>query len=65
MHQHINKNHIMEVLAANYLDIHDIDSICVADTMVLCNYIEGLWCQQFVLDRLMKCLTFKFFFKPI
>jgi len=32
----------MEVLAANYLDCHDIDSICVADAMVLCNYIEEI-----------------------
>ncbi|XP_039690299.1 ribosome biogenesis ATPase RIX7 [Medicago truncatula] len=37
-----NKNHIMEVLAANDLDCHDLDSICVADTMVLSNYIEEI-----------------------
>ncbi|KAK7406079.1 hypothetical protein VNO78_07696 [Psophocarpus tetragonolobus] len=35
-----NRNHIMEVLAANDLDCDDLDSICVADTMVLSNYIE-------------------------
>lgn len=39
---HINKNYIMELLAANYLDCHDIDSICVAEAMVLCNYIEEI-----------------------
>ncbi|CAK8539335.1 unnamed protein product [Lathyrus sativus] len=37
-----NKNHIMEVLAANDLDCHDLGSICVADTMVLSNYIEEI-----------------------
>lgn len=37
-----NKNHIMEVLAANDLDCDDLDSICVADTMVLSNYIEEI-----------------------
>ncbi|GAU29462.1 hypothetical protein TSUD_227270 [Trifolium subterraneum] len=35
-----NKNHIMEVLAANDLDCHDLDSICVEDAMVLSNSIE-------------------------
>ncbi|KAH1049184.1 hypothetical protein GYH30_019969 [Glycine max] len=37
-----NKNHIMEVLAANDLDCDDLDSICVSDTMVLSNYIEEI-----------------------
>ncbi|XP_073226139.1 uncharacterized protein [Cicer arietinum] len=37
-----NKNHITEVLAANDLDCDDLDSICVADTMVLSNYIEEI-----------------------
>ncbi|CAJ1937346.1 unnamed protein product [Sphenostylis stenocarpa] len=37
-----NKNHIMEVLAANDLDCDDLDSICVEDTMVLSNYIEEI-----------------------
>lgn len=37
-----NKNHIMEVLAANDLNCDDLDSICVADTMVLSNYIEEI-----------------------
>ena len=37
-----NKNHVMEVLAANDLDCHDLDSICVADTMVLSNHIEEI-----------------------
>ena len=37
-----NKNHIMEVLAANDLVCDDLDSICVADTMVLSNYIEEI-----------------------
>ncbi|XP_028804813.1 uncharacterized protein LOC114759742 [Neltuma alba] len=37
-----NKNHILEVLAANDLDCDDLDSICVADTMVLSNYIEEI-----------------------
>lgn len=35
-----NRNHIMEVLSANDLDCDDLDSINVADTMVLSNYIE-------------------------
>ncbi|XP_045813461.1 uncharacterized protein LOC123907304 isoform X2 [Trifolium pratense] len=35
-----NKNHIMEVLAANDLDCHDLDSIRVEDAMVLSNSIE-------------------------
>ncbi|XP_054810141.1 peroxisomal ATPase PEX6 isoform X2 [Prosopis cineraria] len=37
-----NKNHILEVLAANDLECDDLDSICVADTMVLSNYIEEI-----------------------
>ncbi|XP_004511542.1 uncharacterized protein [Cicer arietinum] len=37
-----NKNHIMEVLAANDLDCHDLDSVCVEDTMLLSNYIEEI-----------------------
>ncbi|KAG5058621.1 hypothetical protein JHK86_013617 [Glycine max] len=37
-----NKNHIMEVLAATDLDCDDLDSICVADTMILSNYIEEI-----------------------
>ncbi|KAG5070253.1 hypothetical protein JHK85_002630 [Glycine max] len=37
-----NRNHIMEVLAANDLDCDDLDSICVADTVVLSNYIEEI-----------------------
>ncbi|KAJ3671045.1 hypothetical protein LUZ60_008471 [Juncus effusus] len=35
-----NRNHIMEVLAANELDIDDLGSICLSDTMVIGNYIE-------------------------
>ncbi|KAL3021537.1 hypothetical protein AAZX31_05G198300 [Glycine max] len=37
-----NKNHIMEVLAATDLDCDDLDSIFVADTMILSNYIEEI-----------------------
>ncbi|XP_020204661.1 uncharacterized protein LOC109789991 [Cajanus cajan] len=37
-----NRNHIMEVLAANDLDCDDLDSICVSDTMVLSNNIEEI-----------------------
>ncbi|KAF8013357.1 hypothetical protein BT93_I1256 [Corymbia citriodora subsp. variegata] len=37
-----NRIHIMEVLSANDLDCDDLDSICVADTMVLSNYIEEI-----------------------
>ncbi|KAI9076783.1 hypothetical protein K1719_041259 [Acacia pycnantha] len=37
-----NKNHILEVLSANDLDCDDLDSICVADTMVLSKYIEEI-----------------------
>lgn len=35
-----NKNHIMEVLAANDIECDDLGSICMADTMALSNYIE-------------------------
>lgn len=35
-----NRNHITEVLAANDLDCDDLGSICLADTMILSNYIE-------------------------
>lgn len=37
-----NKNHIVEVLAANDIDCDDLDSICMADTMVLGSYIEEI-----------------------
>ncbi|XP_047340885.1 peroxisomal biogenesis factor 6-like [Impatiens glandulifera] len=37
-----NKNHIAEVLSANDLDCDDLGSICLADTMVLGNYIEEI-----------------------
>lgn len=37
-----NRNHVMEVLAANDLDCDDLGSICVADTVVLSNYIEEI-----------------------
>ncbi|KAL3635635.1 hypothetical protein CASFOL_020182 [Castilleja foliolosa] len=37
-----NKNHIIEVLAANDLDCEDLGSICLADTLVLSNYIEEI-----------------------
>ncbi|XP_058100193.1 uncharacterized protein LOC131245038 [Magnolia sinica] len=37
-----NRNHITEVLAANDLDCDDLGSICLADTMVLGNYIEEI-----------------------
>lgn len=37
-----NRNHINEVLAANDLECDDLGSICVADTMVLGNYIEEI-----------------------
>ena len=36
------KNHILEVLSANDLDCDDLDSICVADTMVLSSNIEEI-----------------------
>ncbi|KAJ9164245.1 hypothetical protein P3X46_023847 [Hevea brasiliensis] len=37
-----NKNHIVEVLAANDIECDDLASICHADTMVLSNYIEEI-----------------------
>uniref|UniRef100_A0A7N0URR0 AAA+ ATPase domain-containing protein n=1 Tax=Kalanchoe fedtschenkoi TaxID=63787 RepID=A0A7N0URR0_KALFE len=37
-----NKNHIMEVLAANDLECSDLGSICGADTEVLSYYIEEI-----------------------
>lgn len=37
-----NKNHIMEVLASNDLDCNDLGSICLADAMVIGNYIEEI-----------------------
>ncbi|XP_078168090.1 uncharacterized protein LOC144562725 isoform X2 [Carex rostrata] len=37
-----NKNHIMEVLASNDLEIDDLGSICLADTMIISNYIEEI-----------------------
>lgn len=37
-----NRNHISEVLAANDLDIDDLASICVADTIDLSHYIEEI-----------------------
>ncbi|KAK6130003.1 hypothetical protein DH2020_036252 [Rehmannia glutinosa] len=37
-----NKNHIIEVLAANDLDCDDLGSICFPDTIVLSNYIEEI-----------------------
>ncbi|RAL53431.1 hypothetical protein DM860_007103 [Cuscuta australis] len=35
-----NKNHIMEVLAANDIECDDLGSICISDVMALSNYIE-------------------------
>jgi len=37
-----NRNHIAEVLVANDLECDDLGSICVADTMILSNYIEEI-----------------------
>ncbi|KAG7956467.1 hypothetical protein I3843_11G124900 [Carya illinoinensis] len=37
-----NRNHIIEVLSSNDLDCDDLDTIRVADTMVLSNYIEEI-----------------------
>ncbi|KAE9606545.1 hypothetical protein Lal_00014042 [Lupinus albus] len=37
-----NRNHIMEVLSANDLYCDDLDRVCVADTMVLSNYIQEI-----------------------
>lgn len=37
-----NRNHITEVLAVNDLDCDDLGSICLADTMIISNYIEEI-----------------------
>ncbi|KAL2544270.1 P-loop containing nucleoside triphosphate hydrolase superfamily protein [Forsythia ovata] len=37
-----NKNHIIEVLAANDIDCDDLGSICMGDTLVLGDYIEEI-----------------------
>uniref|UniRef100_A0A7N0UWT8 AAA+ ATPase domain-containing protein n=1 Tax=Kalanchoe fedtschenkoi TaxID=63787 RepID=A0A7N0UWT8_KALFE len=37
-----NKNHILEVLAANDLVCDDLDSICLGDTVALSDYIEEI-----------------------
>ncbi|EPS71448.1 hypothetical protein M569_03307 [Genlisea aurea] len=37
-----NRNHILEVLAANDLDCDDLDSICLADTINLSNFIDEI-----------------------
>ncbi|KAG6397094.1 hypothetical protein SASPL_143256 [Salvia splendens] len=37
-----NKNHISEVLAANDIACDDLGTVCMADTMVLSNYIEEI-----------------------
>ncbi|XP_073130197.1 uncharacterized protein [Henckelia pumila] len=37
-----NRNHIIEVLAANDIECDDLSSICVADTKVLSKYIEEI-----------------------
>ncbi|PSS09351.1 Spastin like [Actinidia chinensis var. chinensis] len=37
-----NRNHIIEVHAANDLDCDDLGSVCVTDTIVLSNYIEEI-----------------------
>ncbi|KAL5727153.1 hypothetical protein ACHQM5_000379 [Ranunculus cassubicifolius] len=37
-----NRNHITEVLSANDLECDDLGSICLADAMVLSNYIEEI-----------------------
>ncbi|KAJ8555824.1 hypothetical protein K7X08_013320 [Anisodus acutangulus] len=37
-----NRNHIMKVLSANDIECEDLGSICMADTMVLSNYIEEI-----------------------
>ncbi|KAK9143888.1 hypothetical protein Syun_013288 [Stephania yunnanensis] len=37
-----NRNHINQVLAANDLECDDVGSICVADTMVIGDYIEEI-----------------------
>lgn len=40
--QQDNKNHILEVLAANDLVCDDLDAICLGDTVALSNYIEEI-----------------------
>lgn len=37
-----NRNHILEVLAANDIDCDDLGSVCLADTIVLSKYIEEI-----------------------
>lgn len=37
-----NRNHIAEVLVANDLECDNLSSICLADTMILSNYIEEI-----------------------
>lgn len=37
-----NKNHVVEVLSANDLECHDLDSVCMADTMALSRNIEEI-----------------------
>ncbi|KAG9132896.1 hypothetical protein Leryth_014838 [Lithospermum erythrorhizon] len=37
-----NRNHIIEVLAANDLDCDDLGSICISDAMVLSDYVEEI-----------------------
>lgn len=37
-----NKNHIAEVLAANYIECDDLGAICHADTVILSDYIEEI-----------------------
>ncbi|KAK2973773.1 hypothetical protein RJ640_018981, partial [Escallonia rubra] len=37
-----NRNHIMEVLAANDLECNDLGSVCVSDTMLLGDYIDEI-----------------------
>ncbi|KAJ8773222.1 hypothetical protein K2173_028399 [Erythroxylum novogranatense] len=37
-----NKNHIVEVLAANDIECDDLGSICKADTMILSNYLQEI-----------------------
>ncbi|KAL2342709.1 hypothetical protein Fmac_003994 [Flemingia macrophylla] len=45
-----NKNHIMEVLAANDLDCDDLDSICIADTMVLGTDMLSMFSLSRIMD---------------
>lgn len=37
-----NRNHITEVLTANDIECDDLGTICLADTVVLSNYIEEI-----------------------